>query len=241
MIYPAVAALLATGTARLWRYQLAARVAGPAPDRAAAILGEWSRASWPRLRLQVGVYGQRPPEPRLYVANHRSYLDVPVLAGVLDAAFLSRADVAAWPLIGNAARAVGTVFVDRDEPRQRIRAARALARRVRSANVVVFPEGTTGSGRLPAAFHLGLFRLVQRLGLSLVPVTLRYSDRRAYWTESLTLWEHLRARLYRGAPLRCAVHIGRELAAADHTDGVDLAQAAYAAVCAPIEELGELA
>jgi hypothetical protein len=37
------------------------------------------------------------------------------------------------------------------------------------------------------------------------------------------------------------VHLGRELAARDHGDGAALADATHAAVCRPIEELGELA
>jgi hypothetical protein len=81
---------------------------------------------------------------------------------------------------------------------------------------------------------------VQRLGIPLVPVTLRYSDRKAYWTEDLTLWEHLRDRVYCGPPLVCAVHIGPVLAVHEHADGASLARAAHAAVCAPIEKCGEL-
>ena len=240
MIYSSLAVVLTTATANLWRYQLSVRWRGPSPDRAVAMLGQWSRRMWTYLRLNVQIDGQRPAEPRIYVANHRSYLDVPVLAGVLEATFLSRADVATWPFIGATARAIGAVFVERDDPHERIRAARALVRRVRSASVVAFPEGTTGGERLPAPFHLGLFRLAQRLGVPLVPVTLRYSDRRAYWTEDLTLWQHLRGRVYGGAPLVCAVHIGRELPVRLHADGASLARAAHAAVCAPIEEFGEL-
>ena len=240
MTYSSLAALLGSAAANLWRYELSARRRGPSTDRAVAILGQWSRRAWTHLRLSVQVDGRGPAEPRLYVANHRSYLDILVLAGVLDTTFLSRADVATWPFIGSAAKAIGTVFVDRDDPHERMRAARLLARRVRSTNVLVFPEGTTGSSPLPAPFHVGVFRLVQRLGIPLVPVTLRYSDRRAYWTEDLTLWQHLHDRVYRGAPLACVVHIGRELPVSGHADGASLARAAHAAVCAPIHELGEL-
>ncbi len=240
-IYPALTALLATAYARLWLYDLSSRLRGPDPDRAAAILGRWNRWAWAHLRLQVRINGWRATGPRVYVSNHRSYLDIPVLSGVLDATFLSRADVSSWPLVGAVARRIGTVFVARDDPQGRMRAARTLMRRVRTAGIVVFAEGTTGGDRLPGPFHDGLFRLMQRLGTPVVPITVRYSDRKAYWTDDVTLWEHLRDRVYCGAPLTCTVDIGEEIRAGEYADASSLAHAVRVAVCRPIEEGGELA
>ena len=238
--YLSVAVFVAAGFGGLWWYRLTAWLRGPSPDRATRSLQRWYRRAWPLLRLRVAVDGAVPAEPCVVVANHRSYLDVPVLAGVLGATFLSRADVADWPLVGPVARAIDAVFVDRDDPRGRMRAARTLLRRVRTASVVVFPEGTTTGERLPAPFEPGVFRLVHRVDVPVVPVTIRYSDRRVYWVEDLSLWQHLRARVYTGPPLRVAVHIGAPLRAADHADSEALAAAVYAAVCAPIERCGEV-
>lgn len=236
----ATAALVVTAAAELWSYELSTRWRGPSVPRAVAILGRWSRRAWHWLKLEVRVHGALPQAPCLYVANHRSYLDIPLLAGVLDASFMSRADVATWPVIGAAARAVGSVFVERDDPHGRARAARTLMRRLGTVNVVVFPEGTTGAARLPGPFHLGLFRLLHRLDVRVVPVTIRYGDRRAYWTDNITLGRHLR-RLVVGWPqLAAAVHVADALEVGRFADGEVLARAAYAAVCQPIEELGEL-
>jgi 1-acyl-sn-glycerol-3-phosphate acyltransferase len=205
------------------------------------VLQRWSQHAWRWLRLDVRVDGRPLDEPCVYVANHRSYLDIPVLAGALGVAFMSRADVATWPVVGAAAQAVGSVFVERDDPNGRIRAARALARRLRSGSVAVFPEGTTTGDRLPAAFHPGLFRLLHRLGVPVVPVTIRYGDARAYWVEDVSLRDHLRRLEHAVRGVAAVVHIGAPLDARAHADGTSLGQAAWSAVSRPIDELGELA
>ena len=225
----------------LWRYQARTLVRGPSTALAVAILQRWSRRACARLGLDVVVHGTPPATACMYVANHRSYLDIPLLSGVLGVAFMSRADVAGWPIVGGAARAVGCVFVERDDPAGRVRAARALARRLRTGSVVVFPEGTTGGDRLPRAFHEGLFRLLHRLRVPVVPVTVRYGDRRAYWTDDVGLLHHLRSRVLAADGTAAALHVGAVLDPRAHADGPSLARAARDAVCTPIEELGELA
>jgi len=237
---PNTAALVASATGYLGAYRLSARVWGESPARALRLLQHWSRHTWTWLRLDVRVHGELSRAPCVYVSNHRSYLDIPLLAGLLPATFVSRADVATWPVVGAAAHAVGVVFVERDDLHGRVRAARALWRRLQTTSVVVFPEGTTHGARLPAAFHPGLFRLLYRRNVRIVPVTIRYSDPRAYWVDDMTLGEHLRRRVLRGPRLIGAVHIGNALTPDVHPDPDDLARAVHAAVCRPIEELGEV-
>lgn len=237
----ALAALVATAAVDLWRYRVWRLLRGESVPRATAILQRWSRGACAHMGLDVEAYGEVPGRTVVYVANHRSYLDIPVLSGVLGTAFMSRADVAEWTIVGGAARAVGCVFVERDDARGRVRAARALVRRLAIGSVTIFPEGTTTGERLPGPFHEGLFRLLHRLRASVVPVTIRYSHRRAYWIDDIGLARHLRARVLAGGRLSARVHIGAALDPAAHATGADLAAAAHRAVRHPIEELGEIA
>ena len=236
-----VAGLAATAAATLWGYRLGARVSGRSEAVATAVLRRWSRRAWGWLGLEVRVRGELPQGPCIYVANHRSYLDIPVLAGTLGSAFMSRADVASWPIVGGAAREIGSVFVERNDPTSRIRAAFALRRRLRAGSVVVFPEGTTCGTPLPGHFHPGLFLFLHRTGLPVRPVTVRYGDRRAYWTDDLSLGRHLRRHVLAGPRIPVVVHVGAPIDTRGHAGGDDLARAAWAAIARPIEELGELA
>ena len=238
--YTSLAALGATAAFQLAWYRARTRLHGPSLPDALRRLQQWSRGTWKRLRLDVVVHGQPAAEPCVYVCNHRSYLDIPLLAGTLGATFISRADVATWPIVGAAARAAGVVFVDRNSLPARARAARSLARRLRTTSVIVFPEGTTNGARLPRPFNPGLFRLVHRLGASIVPMTIRYSDRRAYWVDDVSLSAHLRTSVLSGPRLCGVVHIGTRLRPQAYLDAEALTQATRQAICQPIEAFGEV-
>src|SRR2546422_870520 len=101
-------------------------------------------------------------------------------------------------------------------------------------------RGRPGGERLPGPFHPGLFRLLHRLAVPVVPVTIRYGDRRAYWTDETPLVSHLWTGVLAGESLPAAVHLGAALDPRAESDGESLARAAYRAVSRPIEDLGEL-
>ena len=74
--------------------------------------------------------------PVVFVSNHSSWLDIPVLGGQLDACFVSKDEVGGWPGIGTVARLGRTVFVlarrqatrrERDVMRERLTAGRQPA------------------------------------------------------------------------------------------------------------------
>jgi 1-acyl-sn-glycerol-3-phosphate acyltransferase len=216
-------------------------VRGASQARALALLQSWSRRTCRTLGIEVHVSGEVPVACGAYIANHRSYLDIPVLASVLRATFLSNHNVAGLAIVGAAARDAGVVFVDRDDLQGRVRAARQIARSLRRSSIIVFPEGTTNEAEFPRRFHGGLFRLLKRLGTAAVPITLRYSSRHAYWIEDVGIGEHLRRDVLAGGSLRVDVHVGTPLHASAGMDSDGFAASVYDAVCAPIAAHGELA
>jgi 1-acyl-sn-glycerol-3-phosphate acyltransferase len=218
---------------------LAHRLAGPSLARSRRRFQSWCRAACGRLGVTVEARGALADGPCILVANHRSYLDIVVLGSVFGAAFLSRADVRDWRVVGKAARAIGCVFIDRDDVRSRARAVRRIASTLHDASLIVFPEGTTGGAERPGPFADGVFRLLTRFDAPAVPVTLRYSDARAYWVEELSMADHLREHVLR-EPLHACVHVGAPLRSAPGRDASTFAAAVHHAVCEPIEEEGEL-
>src|SRR5580704_7314494 len=81
---------------------------------------------------------------RLFVMNHRSMLDVFVNLAFLEANIVSRADLSGWPVIGLAARRVGTLFVDRSSKQSGAAVVNAMCGAIeRGRGVMVYPEGTT--------------------------------------------------------------------------------------------------
>src|ERR1700733_12090240 len=88
-----------------------------------------------------------PGRPKVvFVSNHSSWIDVPVLGGRLDACFVSKDDVAQWPFISTIARLGRTVFVSRRRHATARELDRMRDRLAAGDNLLLFPEGTSSDG-----------------------------------------------------------------------------------------------
>ena len=99
--------------------------------------------------------------PVVYVSNHSSWVDVPVVGGVLDGCFVAKIDVAKWPIISTIARLGRTVFVSRT--RASTGKERDAMRAVLKAgdNLILFPEGTSSDGSRVLPFRSAFFALAE--------------------------------------------------------------------------------
>ncbi|MEO1093083.1 MAG: lysophospholipid acyltransferase family protein [Pseudomonadota bacterium] len=108
----------------------------------------WCAATCRAAGLTVVVDGDpvTGPEPVLLLANHVSYFDVPVIGSTVEATFVAKSEVAAWPLFGWLSRLTNTVFVPRDG-REARRQLVMLGDRLRAGDsLILFPEGTNSDG-----------------------------------------------------------------------------------------------
>jgi lyso-ornithine lipid O-acyltransferase len=98
----------------------------------------------------VDIHGAPLKSDVLFVANHSSWLDIPVIAGATGTAFVSTSDVRSWPLIGWLAALNNTIFVDRGD-RAGVQAQVTAVRAALALHqpVAIFPEGTTSTELLP--------------------------------------------------------------------------------------------
>ena len=117
-----------------------------------------------------------PPGGCLVTPNHWGYVDVFVLAALHSTSFVSRADVAGWPVIGAFARSVGTLFIRRAVRRDTASVGDAIARHLRAGGcVTVFLEGGAGSGATVRRFRSSLLAGAVTTGMPCVPVAVRYT------------------------------------------------------------------
>jgi 1-acyl-sn-glycerol-3-phosphate acyltransferase len=138
------------------------RASGRFRDRMTAL---WSRGLARILGLRITVEGSPPPRGALLVANHMSYVDILLLAARLPCAFVARADVEGWPVIGLLCKAAGVIFVDRSRRSDAKRAGDALlAALERGRTVVLFPEGTSSDGTAVLPFRSSLLDGAARTG-----------------------------------------------------------------------------
>ncbi len=126
------------------------------------------------LPFRVQVSGRLPTRPMLWVSNHVSWVDIPVLGTLAPLSFLSKQEVRHWPLAGWLAHRAGTLFIRRgghEGPRLRQRIAGRLQV---GCPVLVFPEGTTTDGQALRTFHGRLLGGAIEAGLPVQPVAIAY-------------------------------------------------------------------
>ncbi|MBV9652938.1 MAG: 1-acyl-sn-glycerol-3-phosphate acyltransferase [Acetobacteraceae bacterium] len=132
------------------------------PGRPKIVFARWFWAVFSRvLGIRVRLIGKPSyrgdRRPVVFASGHSSWLDIAVLGATLDAAFISKDDVAEWPMVSLVARLGRTVFVSR----QRSSTGRELAeisdRLTEGGNLVLFPEGTTSDGSRVLPFRSPFF------------------------------------------------------------------------------------
>ena len=112
---------------------------------------------------------------RMFVANHTSYLDIPLMLAALDCdfAFVTKRELLDWPIISRITRAGGHIPVDRDRVESRGAVVARMVKTLRAGrNVLVFPEGTFSHDDGLRPFHAGAFKSAIAAGVPVVPVAL---------------------------------------------------------------------
>jgi len=121
----------------------------------------WHRGVCTLLGVRVSFSG-RPLEKGqvFYVFNHLSYLDIPVIGGLLNASFIAKKEVRSWPVFGFLARLQQTAFIDRARRSARQGSDQVSEYLERGRNLILFAEGTSTDGRSVWPFKSSLFGLI---------------------------------------------------------------------------------
>jgi len=188
-----------------------------------ALKQRWSRQLLETLgmRLKVGAGTTAMPPCALLVCNHISWLDIFAINAMTPAAFVSKDEVRGWPLIGWLCANTETIFLERGSRAAAQRTLDTMAAHLRSGvPVAVFPEGTTSGGERVLPFHAALFQGAIDAQAAVVPLALRYADRRRSPTRApaydgdITLWQSLQA-IARADGLRADLRLLPAIAAGD--------------------------
>ena len=141
---------------------------------------------WPRRLLRgvgwiagarVRTTGPRPGSGTLIVANHVSWLDIPMLAGATGCGFVAKDNLGDHPLMRWLCEENGTVFVERDRRGSVGEQLAAMEAAVRSHRpLCLFPEGTVSDGTRLLPFRSSLLKLAEypALPLTVQPVAIDY-------------------------------------------------------------------
>ena len=112
----------------------------------------------------------------LFVANHSSQADVPVVFAALDTPlrFLAKEELRRIPMVGTFIGAMGMVFIDRDSSESARQSIDQLAQALGGGmSLMAFPEGTRSPDGTIQPFKTGAFVAAIKAGVPVVPVLIR--------------------------------------------------------------------
>jgi 1-acyl-sn-glycerol-3-phosphate acyltransferase len=128
--------------------------------------------------IRIVTHGvQARQKPVLYVANHLSWADIPVLGARIEATFVAKSEVGGWGFFGWLADFANTVYVERSRRTSTGQQRDAISERLaRGESLILFPEGTNSDGVDTLPFKSSLFAATGELPDVLIqPVTIAYT------------------------------------------------------------------
>jgi 1-acyl-sn-glycerol-3-phosphate acyltransferase len=130
------------------------------------------------VRIKIHDHSGLPPERTcIYLANHQSALDIPVLMRATmgrHVRFLAKEELFKIPFIGWGMKRTGYIPIRRDNPRHSAEIFKQLTSTKTGAkfSYVIFPEGTRSSDGRMQPLKAGSIGLALRLGYPIVPVSI---------------------------------------------------------------------
>ncbi|WP_370264737.1 lysophospholipid acyltransferase family protein [Asaia sp. W19] len=137
----------------------------------------WTRVIWGvlcrLLDLDIKVIGHpvgtvggqkgrdRGERPVIYVANHSSWLDIPVLGTKIYSVFVAKGDIERWPIMGLVSKIGRTIFVSRNRSTTGRERDQMITRLATGDNLILFPEGTSSDGSRVLPFMSTFFAIAK--------------------------------------------------------------------------------
>jgi lyso-ornithine lipid O-acyltransferase len=149
------------------------------PDASPRLPRLFHRAMCKAAGVSVDIYGRPVREQGvLFVVNHISWLDIPVIGSVILGSFVAKAEVSEMGLVGRMSDLQRTIYVERDRRSATHTQRNEIVQRLAEGhNVILFPEGTSGVGAHVLPFKTALFSVADdpEIDVLIQPVTLAYT------------------------------------------------------------------
>ena len=138
----------------------------------------WAKLLLLGMGLRVKIEGKEKIDPAknyIFVSNHLSFTDTPVILGNIPAnfRFMAKSGLFKIPLLGHHLRTASHIPVSLENPREAVRSLTEASRIIREhdLSVLVFPEGGRSEGVLEP-FKEGAAYVAIKSGLAIIPIAL---------------------------------------------------------------------
>jgi 1-acyl-sn-glycerol-3-phosphate acyltransferase len=143
--------------------------------------------------LGIKIYRNEIPENQNFILmpNHRSYIDIFIVAALTPAAMVGKAELKKWPLGKLGVKVTSSILVDRSEIKSLVQTMNKIKETVNQGiPVILFPEGTTYKGPLTKPFKNGSFQIAANANIPVIPMAIHYNDENDAWVGDDTFLPH---------------------------------------------------
>ncbi len=130
------------------------------------------------LSIEVEEVGKsdQSKKSNLFISNHLSYLDIPILGSKFPMRFVAKSEVESWPIFGFLAKKGRSIFIKRNKTDSFTQKNKILNMLSSGEKIFIFPEGTTSDGNRVLEFKSSSFSSVENQNFIIQPIVIVYSD-----------------------------------------------------------------
>ena len=138
----------------------------------------------------------------MVIANHISWLDIPLLYTKHSLSFIGRSEMKKWPLISLLVKSGGTIFINRERKRDLVHINQVVSTQLlKGATIGLFPEGRTGNGLQLQSFKPSLLESTIIAKSTIIPLVIQYHTldgnitTKTTYEGDTTLWQSIKSSL----------------------------------------------
>jgi len=142
------------------------------------VVNWWSKLLCYACGLKLSYKGKIQANPVLIVANHISWIDIPVIHSYKLVGYVAKAEIENWPLLGIVAKCGESLFIKRGEQESRRRVLESIKLRLKGKrSIAVFPEGKATNGEYLGRFHRQLMHAAIEENTPIQAIAIKYINK----------------------------------------------------------------
>ncbi len=142
------------------------------------VVNFWSKLLCRICGLSIKTTGTIQANPVFIVANHVSWLDIPVIHSFKLAGFVAKEEIAHWPILGWIVKSGETLFIARGKQESRKKVLQMIDKRLNQGrSIAVFPEGKVTDGSYVSRFHRQLMQAAIETQTPIQAIAIKYKTK----------------------------------------------------------------
>ena len=139
------------------------------------VVNNWSKILCRVCGIKIQSKGLKQGNPVLIVANHISWLDIPIIHSQKLLGFIAKSEIGNWPMFGILIKSGEVVLIKRGKHESRKKVLELMQQRLRqNRSIGVFPEGKATNGDKLGHFHRQLMQAAIETQVPIQAVAIKF-------------------------------------------------------------------